>query len=61
MRNSLRKLNGIQSIEVDLEFEEAYVRYSPEIIDVQTMTEATKAIGFPSAIKPADIHQGSEL
>lgn len=52
MRNSLRKLEGIHEIEVDLEFEEAIVRYSPASVTVQAMVEATTAIGFPSALKP---------
>lgn len=51
MRNSLRKLEGIHHIEVDLEFEEAIVRYSPDVVGVDAMIEATTAIGFPSAIK----------
>lgn len=51
MRNSLRKLEGIHSIEVDLELEEAYVRYSPARVGVQAMTKVTAEIGFPSTVK----------
>lgn len=54
MRNSLRKLEGIQSIEVDLEFEEAIVRYLPDKVDVQAMIQATTDIGFPSSLQPVD-------
>lgn len=53
MRNSLRKLDGIHAIEVDLELEEAYVRYSTARVAVQAMTKATTDIGFPSTVLPA--------
>jgi copper chaperone CopZ len=54
VRNSLRKLDGIQSIDVDLEYEEAIVRYMPNKVDVQAMIQATTEIGFPSSLKPVD-------
>ncbi|MCG8415566.1 MAG: heavy-metal-associated domain-containing protein [Pseudomonadales bacterium] len=51
MRSSLRKLEGIQSVEVDLDLEEAIVRYVPELVTIEAMTKATTAIGFPSSEK----------
>lgn len=54
MRNSLRKLEGIESVEVDLEFEEAIVRFSPEVVDVQAMIKATTDVGFPSTLQSID-------
>jgi mercuric ion binding protein len=51
VRNSLRKLEGIHSVEVDLELAEALVRYSPDVVDVRAMVDATSNIGFPSAVK----------
>lgn len=61
MRNSLRKLEGIQSIDVDLEFEEAIVRYMPDKVDVQAMIRATTDIGFPSSLKPVDLGEEGRI
>ena len=60
MRNSLRKLEGIHSIEVDLELEEAYVRYAPGIVDVQALIKASTDIGFPASVKPAENAPGAD-
>lgn len=52
MRNSLRWLEGIHSVEVDIELEEAIVLYSPTLVSVKEMTKATTDIGFPSFRRP---------
>jgi copper chaperone CopZ len=52
VRNSLRKLEGIHSVDVDIEFEEAIVRYSPALVNIEAMTKAITDIGFPSSLKP---------
>lgn len=41
-------------MEVDLEFEEAIVRFSPEVVDVQAMIKATTDVGFPSTLQSID-------
>ena len=51
MRNSLKKLEGIASVDVDYDAEEAIVVYSPALVDTLAMVQATTNIGFPSAVK----------
>lgn len=58
MRNSLKRLEGIESIDVDYDAEEAIVVYSPAVINTQAMVKATTDIGFPSAVKAAIEDQG---
>jgi mercuric ion binding protein len=55
VRNSLRKLEGVQSVDVDIEFEEAIVRYTPALLSIDAMTRATTDIGFPSSLKPESV------
>ena len=52
MRNSLKRLEGIESIDIDYDAEEAIVVYSPAVVDTQAMVKATTDIGFPSTVKP---------
>lgn len=54
MRNSLKRLEGIESVEIDYDAKEAIVIYSPTVIDTQAMLTATTDIGFPSAVKKSD-------
>lgn len=51
MRNSLRKLEGVQLVEVDYELGEAYVQFDAAHVQVGSMIEATAKIGFPSSLK----------
>lgn len=54
MSNSLKALDGINDIEVDLEEKLAIVEYDSNKVDVPSMIKATTEIGFPSSIKPHD-------
>ena len=54
MRNSLRALEGIRQVEVDLDEKQATVIYETAKVKISSMIEATTNIGFPSSIKPAD-------
>lgn len=54
VRNSLKRLEGIESVEIDYDAKEAIVIYSPTVIDTQAMLTATTDIGFPSAVKKSD-------
>lgn len=51
MRNSLKALEGIREVEVDLDDEIAIVIYETAKLEVSKMTEATTNIGFPSSVK----------
>jgi len=51
VRNSLKVLNGIREIEVDLDEKIAIVIYETAKLEVSKMTQATTSIGFPSTIK----------
>lgn len=50
VRNSLRALEGIQQVTVDLEEGTAVVDYVESQVSITTMTRATTDIGFPSSI-----------
>ena len=54
VRNSLKKLEGIKSVDVDYGAEEAIVIYLPAATNTQAMVEATTDIGFPSTVKTKD-------
>ena len=56
MRNSLRALEGVRHVEVDLEDKQATVIYTTAVIKTSTMTEATTNIGFPSSVKKTESH-----
>tara|TARA_B100000900_G_scaffold197467_1_gene167130 strand:- start:25 stop:180 length:156 start_codon:yes stop_codon:yes gene_type:complete len=51
VRNSLRKLEGVEYVEVDYDAEEAIVIYLPEVVSTRAMMQATANIGFPSTEK----------
>ena len=51
VRNSLKALDGIREIEVDLDEQTAIVIYETAKVEVSNMTQATTNIGFPSKIK----------
>jgi len=53
VRNSLRALEGIREVEVDLDEEIAIVIYETAKLNVSKMTDATTNVGFPSSIKVA--------
>lgn len=42
-------------MDVDIEFEEAIVRYSPALVNTESMIKATTDIGFPSSLKPVPV------
>ena len=50
VRNSLKRLEGIKSVDVDYGAEEAIVIYLPAAINTQAMVKATTDIGFPSTV-----------
>lgn len=54
MRNSLKALEGIRQVEVDLDEKQATVIYETAKIEPLSMIEATTNIGFPSSIKSPD-------
>ena len=54
MRNSLRALEGIRKVEVDLDEEIAVVVYATAVVDTFAMIKATTDIGFPSTLRPAE-------
>ena len=51
MRNSLKALEGIREVEVDLDDEIAIVIYETAKLEISKITEATTNIGFPSSVK----------
>lgn len=57
MRNSLRALKGVRSVEVDYELEQAYVEYSAAEVQPQAMIKATTDVGFPSSLQQEETAQ----
>ncbi len=51
MRNSLRALEGVNEVEVDLEEEIATVIYETAKLNPVRMIEATTDVGFPSSVR----------
>ncbi|MBT7678355.1 MAG: hypothetical protein HN637_07090 [Gammaproteobacteria bacterium] len=51
VRNSLRALEGVREVEVDLDENMAVVIYESAKLNVSKLTEATTNIGFPSVVK----------
>ena len=56
MRNSLRALEGVRQVEVDLDDETAVVVYASNVVQTAALIQATTNIGFPSTIKQPDQH-----
>jgi len=54
VRNSLKALDGVREVEVDLEEKLAIVVYDSNMVDTSSMIKATTEIGFPSSINPPD-------
>jgi mercuric ion binding protein len=54
VRNSLRALEGIRQVEVDLDEKQAAVIYETAKVKTSSMIEATTNIGFPSSINSPD-------
>jgi mercuric ion binding protein len=55
VRNSLKALDGIKEIEVDLDEQIAIVIYETTKVEVSKMTQATTNIGFPSKVKTSQL------
>jgi copper chaperone CopZ len=51
VRNSLRALDGVRHVEVDLDEKQAIVVFASDAVKPASMIEATTNIGFPSALK----------
>lgn len=56
MRNSLRALEGVRYVEVDLDEKMATVVYATAAVKTSAMIEATTNVGFPSSVKQPDSH-----
>ena len=54
MSNSLKALEGIRDVEVDLDEQLAIVVYETAKVETSSMIKATTDIGFPSSIKPEE-------
>lgn len=52
MRNSLRALEGVSEVDVDLDDKIAVVIYETAKVVPTDMIEATTGVGFPSTVKP---------
>jgi mercuric ion binding protein len=56
VRNSLKVLDGVRHVEVDLDEKQAVVVFARTAVETIALIEATTNIGFPSSIKiPASI------
>ena len=51
MRNSLKKVEGVRNIEVDLDDETATVIVMSKEVDTALLVAATTNIGFPSVVR----------
>lgn len=51
---ALRKVPGVQQVEVSLERNEAVVAYEPTQADAEALVAAVTEAGFRAALKPAD-------
>ena len=54
VRNSLRALEGVSQVEVDLDEKLATVTYATAVVETAAMIAATTNVGFPSSIKIAE-------
>jgi copper chaperone CopZ len=57
VRNSLRALKGVKSVEVDYELEQAFVEYSDAEVQPQAMIKATTDVGFPASVQQDETAQ----
>ena len=51
MRNSLKKVEGVKKIEVDLDDKTATVIVASKELDAALLVAATTNIGFPSVVR----------
>lgn len=51
MRNSLKKVEGVRKIEVDLDEKTATVIVASNEVDTSMLVAATTNIGFPSVVR----------
>jgi len=51
VRNSLKKIEGVRKIEVDLDDKTATVIIASKEVDTLQLVAATTNIGFPSAVR----------
>ena len=51
MRNSLKKVEGVRKVEVDLDEKTATVRVASKEVDISLLIAATTKIGFPSVVR----------
>ena len=51
MRNSLKKVEGVKKIEVDLDDKTATVIVASKEVDTSLLVAATTNIGFPSVVR----------
>jgi len=52
VQRSLTKINGVTKADVSLEKAEAVVIFDDTKTNVEALRKATRAAGYPSAIKP---------
>jgi len=51
VRNSLKKVEGVKNIEVDLDGKTATVVVASKEVDISLLIAATTNIGFPSVVR----------
>ncbi|PCI78939.1 MAG: hypothetical protein COB20_05880 [SAR86 cluster bacterium] len=51
MRNSLKKVEGVRAVEVDLDEKTATVVFVSNKVDTSMLVAATTNIGFPSVVR----------
>lgn len=50
VENSLKELDGVISVKVSLEDNNAIVEYDADIVDSMQMTQATTKAGYPAVV-----------
>ena len=51
MSKSLKTLEGVSEVEVDLDEKTAVVIYETAKVDIAKLTKATTDVGFPSSVR----------
>ena len=55
MRNSLKKVEGVRKIEVDIDEKTATVIVASKEVDTSLLVAATTNIGFPSVVREPEL------
>ena len=50
VKKSLQQVSGVQEVKISYAEQTATVRFDDEKTDVSALTDATKAVGFPSSV-----------